>query len=164
QKNIKGRAVHNLRVEIPRRTQRQKDLVSRLTLKLLNDFFNCKIQVGSCGDVDLLRPHGHCRKDAKKTKQPSHSSPKNTQQTSAPITLMERPQIISLLNKAFRFSDTAAFAMHSAPSVESGETSTRCAPTFTDDAIAIASPPPISRINPGMVGMKAGSTTPEELL
>src|SRR5262245_27799626 len=49
-----------------------------------------------------------------------HNNPKNTQQTSAPTTLIDRPQIISLLKRAFRSTEAAAFAIHSAPSVESG--------------------------------------------
>ena len=55
-------------------------------------------------------------------------------------------------------------ARHIAPVVESGDMSTRCAPTFIDVAIANGSPPPRRATRPGMVGRKAGSTTPDVLL
>ena len=54
--------------------------------------------------------------------------------------------------------------MHSAPSVESGDTSTRCPPTFMEDAMASGATPPSCSERPGTVGRKAGSTTPEVLL
>ncbi len=54
--------------------------------------------------------------------------------------------------------------MQSAPIVESGETSTKWDPTFIDEAIASASPPPSLSISPGTVGKNAGRTTPDVLL
>ena len=94
----------------------------------------------------------------------AQSSPKKTQQTIAPTTLIESPQASNLLKSDFRFSEGGAFAMQSAPSVERGDASTKNAPTLMEDAIAMGSPPPSFWIRPGMVGRKAGITTPEELL
>src|SRR5881397_1437438 len=117
--------------------------VPRVVLEVLDDFLDSKIDIGCSRDVDALSPQRNGgRQEAENPAGSSHNRPKNTQQTKAPMTLMDNPQIMSLLNKAFRSSQAAAFAMQSAPSVESGETSTRCAPTLTDDAIAMALPPP----------------------
>src|SRR2546425_6160789 len=99
--------------------------MSRLTLKLLNDFLYREIQIGGCSDSDVFCMKRDGREKAPKTEQPFHSRPKNTQQTRAPTTLIESPQIISLLNRTFRSTEAAAFAMHRAPSVECGDTSTR---------------------------------------
>src|SRR5262245_36913259 len=70
-----------------------------------------------------------------------HSTPKNNQHTNAPTTLIERPQAIKRLNNFLRSSLAAALAMHKAPRVDSGETSTRWAPTLIDEAIAMGFPP-----------------------
>ena len=48
--------------------------------------------------------------------------------------------------------------------VESGETSTRCPPTFIDIAIATAFAPPSCCASVGTIGRNAGSTTPDVLL
>src|SRR5207247_5348018 len=94
--------------------------------------------------VDALSPQRNGgRQEAENPAGSSHNRPKNTQQTKAPMTLMDNPQIMSLLNKAFRSSKYAAFAVQSAPSVERGETSSRCAPTLTDDEIDMALQPSI---------------------
>ena len=60
----------------------------------------------------------------------------------------------------------AAFASQKtkAPVVESGETSTRCAPTINYQATGSTSPPPSRATRPGTVGRNAGSTTPDVLL
>src|SRR5204863_2406786 len=107
------------------------------------------IKIGGRRDIDVLRVKrndGH--EETKEAEKKPHRRPKNTQQTKAPTTLIESPQIISLLKSDLRSTDAAAFAIHRAPSVERGETSTRCAPTFTECAIAIGFPPPIFWINP----------------
>ena len=54
--------------------------------------------------------------------------------------------------------------MQSAPIVESGETSTRCDPTFIENAMETGSAPPSLWARPGTVGRNAGSTTPDVLL
>src|SRR5438046_10547532 len=124
--------------------------VSRVVLELLDDFLDSKIEIGCSRDVDALSPQWNGgRQEAENPAGSFHKSPKNTQQTKAPMTLMDKPQIMSLLNKAFRSSEAAALAMQSAPSVDSGETSTRCAPTLTDSAVARALPPPIFWIKIG---------------
>ena len=55
-------------------------------------------------------------------------------------------------------------ARHSAPIVESGDTSTRCPPMFIDVAMAIALAPGSAAARPGTIGRNAGSTTPDVLL
>src|SRR5207249_844907 len=165
EKNVKWRSIQDLRVKVSRRAEREMNHVPRVVLEVLDDFLDSKIEIGCSRDVDALSPQRNGgRQEAENPAGSAHNRPKNTQQTKAPMTLMDNPQIMSLLNKAFRSSEAAAFAMQSAPSVESGETSTRCAPTLTDHAIAMALPPPIFWISPGIVGMNAGITTPEELL
>ena len=52
----------------------------------------------------------------------------------------------------------------SAPRVERAETSTRCVPTFIDEAMASGATPPTCSARPGTVGRNAGSTTPDVLL
>ena len=59
---------------------------------------------------------------------------------------------------------TGADAMHRAPIVDSGETSTRWEPMFIDIAIPIGSAPPRRSARPGTIGRKAGRTTPDVLL
>src|SRR5829696_2081134 len=76
---------------------------------------------------------------------------------------MERPQASSLLNSV-RLSSTGAPARHSAPMVESGDTSTRWPPMFMDEAMARALAPGRAAASPGTMGRNAGSTTPEVLL
>ena len=82
----------------------------------------------------------------------------------APTTVIDSPQASSLLKTLRTFSAGRDAAMQSAPVVESGDRSTRCAPMFIDAAIATGSPPPSRSIRPGIVGRNAGSTTPEVLL
>ena len=53
-------------------------------------------------------------------------------------------------------------ARHIAPVVESGDMSTRCAPTFIDEATLNGSPPRRAT-SPGTVGRNAGSTTADVL-
>ena len=54
--------------------------------------------------------------------------------------------------------------MQSAPSVDSGDTSTRCPPMFIDMAIPSALAPGSCEARPGTIGRNAGSTTPDVLL
>ena len=54
--------------------------------------------------------------------------------------------------------------MHSAPIVESGDTSTRWPPTFIDDRDGDALAPGSCAARPGTIGRNAGSTTPDVLL
>src|SRR5438874_7734398 len=54
--------------------------------------------------------------------------------------------------------------MHNAPSVDSGDTSTRDDPTLMLRATASGSPPPTLWTSPDTVGRNAGNTTPDVLL
>ena len=86
----------------------------------------------------------------------SHNYRANSvQQTSAPTIVIPNPHARSLLNRALVSSDADAAAMQSAPIVESGETSTRCPPTFIDVAIANGATPPICADSPGAIGRNA---------
>ena len=67
-------------------------------------------------------------------------------------------------SKSVLVSPAPAPAMHSAPIVESGDTSTRWPPTFIDIAIPIALAPGSWAASPGTIGRNAGRTTPEVLL
>src|SRR5688572_23449787 len=95
---------------------------------------------------------------------PLPHNPKNNQHTTAATTVIDNPQASSLLNRARVSVPGGAAARQSAPSVESGETSTRCPPMIIDETSASGSPPPICSINFGIVGSSAGSTTPMVLL
>lgn len=55
-------------------------------------------------------------------------------------------------------------ARHSAPSVESGLTSTKCEPRLIATTMSIKFPPPILSMSEGISGMNVGITTPDELL
>src|SRR4029453_14201658 len=84
-----------------------------------------------------------------------HDRANNAQQTSAPTSVIPSPQTSSLLNSARVSSEAGAAAMHNAPIVESGETSTRWPPTFIDVAIASGATP-FCEANPGTIGRNAG--------
>jgi hypothetical protein len=58
--------------------------------------------------------------------------PNRSWQTSPPTRAIDQPQAMSLRKSLFRSSEGAAAARQSAPSVESGETSTRWAPTLIE--------------------------------
>ena len=53
--------------------------------------------------------------------------------------------------------------MHNAPIVESGETSTRVAPTVLDIAVRNVLPAPSFATSSGTTGRNAGNTTPDVL-
>src|SRR6185369_9085092 len=82
-------------------------------------------------------------------------------QNSAPITLIDRPHTSIFLNRARASSPEGIAAMHRAPIVESGETSTTAAPTLMLMATCSGSPPPSFATTPGTAGRNAGYTTPE---
>lgn len=92
------------------------------------------------------------------------NNPANNQQNIAPTTLIENPHSIIFRNNIFASLASLIVAMHSAPNVDRGETSTNDEPTLMLSAIASESPPPICSTNFVAVGKNAGSTTPEVLL
>src|SRR5262245_51246362 len=91
-------------------------------------------------------------------------SPAKSWQKIAPTTAIVNPQIKSRRNKTFDSAGSLTAATHSAPSVESGDTSTSADPTLMLSATASGSPPPSCSTSFGAVGRKAGSTTPDVLL
>src|SRR5262245_15265806 len=76
---------------------------------------------------------------------------------------MDRPHARSLLYVGLTCAGSEIPARHIAPVVESGDMSTRCAPTFIDEATLNGSPPRRAT-SPGTVGRNAGSTTADVLL
>src|SRR5688500_10519896 len=85
-------------------------------------------------------------------------------QSSAPATVIERPQISIFRKRSRAAAASLTAATHKAPTVDSGETSTRADPTLMLSATASGSPPPTCVTSPGAVGRKVGRTTPEVLL
>src|SRR5262245_15305262 len=77
--------------------------------------------------------------------------------------VIERPQASSLLYVGRTCAGSEIPARHIAPVVESGDMSTRCAPTFIDEATLNGSPPRRAT-SPGTVGRNAGRTTADVLL
>ena len=85
----------------------------------------------------------------------------NNWQNMAPTTDIASPQVSSWRNRRLGSSVAGSAAMHSAPSVEMGDTSTSAAPTLMLSATSSALPPPSFSINPGTAGKNVGYTTPE---
>ena len=77
--------------------------------------------------------------------------------------VIERPQASSLLYVGRTCAGSALAAIQTAPVVESGDMSTRCAATFIDVA-TLSGSPPTSMTSLGTVGRNAGSTTLDVLL
>src|SRR6187401_3867890 len=77
---------------------------------------------------------------------------------------IDRPQIKSWRNSTRAAVWSATAATQSAPSVDSGETSTIDEPTLMLSATASGSPPPTRSTSALMVGRNAGRTTPDVLL
>ena len=81
-----------------------------------------------------------------------------------PTTVIANPQISSWKKTCRDLDGSVTPARQIAPIVEMGETSTREDPTLIERAMANGLPPPRFSINEGIVGRKAGITTPDVLL
>jgi hypothetical protein len=97
------------------------------------------------------------------TQEKQESHPKTIQHKNAPTTIIESPQASNWLNNNRLASPAGIEAMHSAPMVDSGETSTKCPAMFIVSASPNPEANPSFATSPGTNGKNAGSTTPEVL-
>src|SRR5204863_2936243 len=92
------------------RAQREAHFMTRVMFELLNEILDCEVQIRGCRDIDVFCMERNSEEQHNRENRLLHNRPKNTQQTSAPTTLMESPQIMSLLKRLFRSTLAAAFA------------------------------------------------------